>query len=119
MSQNQNPAPRHPTVPRAVQSRTAKRLENEVLLCRMMRHNWEEYTPLQDEVKSIAWGTPVGWRCTRCGTKRIDVYDRLGEVSWRNYIYRDGYSVTADETPRAPALRVEFINRKQHKGGSK
>lgn len=106
-------------VPRAIQARTAKQLRQEVLLCRMMRHNWQEYTPSPSEVSDIAWGTPVGWQCDRCSTKRVDVYDRLGEVSWRKYVYPDGYSVPAGETPRAAALRVEFINRKPKTKGVK
>jgi hypothetical protein len=81
----------------------------------MMRHNWQEI-PVDTSKPHGGWGTPISWRCQRCGMIRTDIIDALGDVSWRGYTRPDGYGILADRKPQASVLRLEFLKRLKKAG---
>lgn len=89
-------------------------LDKDGLRCRRLGHSWDE----------INWyNVPGGYtgltiRCTSCRTERFDIYDRVGELAKRKYIYEDWYKKPRDEDrPTAPDMRL--VARGRAKGNIK
>jgi hypothetical protein len=55
-------------------------LPDSILYCLRgaLRHEWEEYQPVQ---RRTQWGQPVSYRCGRCGMTKYLVIDSLGNIS--------------------------------------
>lgn len=79
----------------------------DMIRCRVARHMWDDFEPT--EMRSPSWGTRVSFRCLRCASERHDVYDSLGEVGYRRYIYVEGYQYAKGERPSAAEFRVMLM----------
>lgn len=90
--------------------RTYEDLRDDFMLCRTLRHAWEEVvedTLERPQVQGDWW-----WvlRCSRCQTKRIILVDVFGNyVRLPRYVYPDGYQL--DEKVTSSELRVEWAKR--------
>lgn len=77
-----------------------------------LRHDWD----LVDVGKRSRnmMGTPVAYRCMRCGAEKLETYDVHGDLMNRNYTYPEGYR----DEGRVPiaVYRLRLINkaRKTH-----
>jgi len=54
-----------------------------------LRHDWDLVEVGKRRRDMI--GTPVAFRCMRCGTEKIETYDQLGDLMNRKYHYPPGY----------------------------
>jgi len=79
--------------------------------CRVMRHSWDDYSPTG--LRKPSWGTRVSFRCLRCGTERHDIYNSLGEVGYRRYVYPAGYQYARDERPSAAEFRIMLMRQQR------
>lgn len=77
--------------------------------CRTWGHAWEDFIP--NGKRPTGWGSKFSLRCARCAAERHDTIDSLGRVGTRHYVYPDGYSLAADETPTREQLRLDLLNR--------
>lgn len=82
-------------------------LNDDYLLCRTLGHMWRPYSG--KEVVEWGYGTPVGFKCSRCGMVRHEVWDALGQVDHRGYDQPPGYS--HPKTARSE-YRQAILNRK-------
>lgn len=91
----------------------AKRLDQAHLECRLMyNHPFELVDPSELSISSKFTGKhKQGFRCPRCGTERLDVWNWLGELMHRRYHYPEGYHIPSTERPTAKDLRKEFMRR--------
>lgn len=95
-------------------------LPPEYVECRTLLHSWEEI-PYDGEA-------PVNWRitrsvtillfrCTRCGTKRYDVWSNVtGDLVGRTYRTPEGYALPKGKGKKV-LVRKEYL-RRIHKTGS-
>lgn len=91
------------TVPAAV-----RRLRTEYVKCRSWGHEWDDFIPIG---RRRSWGITISLRCDRCTTERHDTIDQIGNLSKRQYVYPEGYKLSAIEKPTAEALRLEVVRR--------
>lgn len=69
------------------------------------RHSFDDYIPGIGEGISAPWGQRLYLRCTRCGMRRHDTFDILGNLQKRRYIPPPGYKLAKDEVPTLQELR--------------
>ena len=54
-----------------------------------LRHDWD-LVEVGKRNRNVM-GTPVAFRCMRCGTEKLETYDVHGELMNRTYKYPEGY----------------------------
>ena len=99
--------------------------DTDMVRCRVLRHSWDDFDPVG--LREPSFGTRVSLRCLRCSSERHDVYDSNGEVTYRRYIYVEGYQYAKGERPSAAEFRVllmkaqrkERAARRERKASSK
>jgi hypothetical protein len=77
--------------------------------CRTWGHAWEDFVPFGKRPQG--WGMRFSLRCIRCTTERHDLIDTLGQLSSRQYVYPDDYSLAKDETPTRAELRLDLLRK--------
>ena len=75
--------------------------------CRVFGHSWDDFSPVG--MRNPSWGTRVSIRCLRCTTERHDIYNSLGEVGYRRYIYPGGYQYAKGEKPDMATFRIMLM----------
>jgi hypothetical protein len=79
--------------------------------CRVMRHSWDDFSPTG--LRNPSWGTRVSYRCLRCTAERHDIYNSLGEVGYRRYIYPAGYQYAKGDRPSAAEFRIMLMKQQR------
>ena len=89
-----------------------KELDNNSLMCKMTFAHAMEVVPKEEWPLAFpGWGIPVVFHCPRCGTYRLDVWDRIGNLSYRRYHTPDHYRVKTTKKLKACDYRKEFLRR--------
>lgn len=69
-------------------------IQDGMLKCRIFGHAWDE-VPIgavtDDYYPITGYRIVVALKCMRCGTARIDAWNRWGGLGARKYLYEDGY----------------------------
>lgn len=86
-----------------------RRLREEYLLCRVIGHQWEEFTPIG--MRRPHFGYRLSLRCSRCTTERHELINSRGEVGSRSYVYPDDYDIPGRAV--RTDLRVEVVRRRR------
>ena len=94
-------------------SKVTRNLDQAYLECRMMNsHPFEMVDHTELQITSEFVGKhKQGFRCPRCGTERLDVWNWLGEVMRRKYWYPPGYHIPKADRPNSKQLRREYMRR--------
>lgn len=71
-----------------------------VITCKTVGHAWDVYTPVNKLNTKL--GRPIYLRCVRCSTTRVDVINRLGELTYRSY--RPSKEYVAAKKDRRPGI---------------
>lgn len=79
----------------------------DMIRCRVMRHAWDDFDPVG--MRNPNWGIRVSFRCLRCHSERHDIYNSLGDVGYRRYIYVEGYQYAKGERPSAAEFRIMLM----------
>lgn len=99
---------------KAVAVRMAERVEvmsDEFLYCRMMNVHLFRPVWVAEALIPKHCYTHLAFRCTECGTIRVDGLDRNFNLSSRRYLHPDGYLMPRGEVPAKSMLRREFVAR--------
>lgn len=74
------------------------------------RHRWDQ-TPHPNDLPWPSYGFPRTYRCERCGTRKVQVINRMMRVDGCTYYYPIGYSFVRDERPDREVLVAEALAR--------
>ena len=89
-----------------------KELDDQSLLCKMTFAHAMEPRPIEEWPLSMPkWGIKVLFFCPRCGTYRLDIWDRMGRLTYRRYATPDHYKVDKAKDLRACDYRREYMRR--------
>lgn len=89
-----------------------KELDDKSLLCKMTFAHAMEPVPLEEWPLTLPnWGIRVLFHCPRCGTYRLDIWDRLGRLTYRRYHVLNHYRVEKSKDLRASDYRTEYMRR--------
>lgn len=69
-------------------------MDAKLLQCRVFGHAWDEVPigAVTDDYYPVSgYRIVVALKCMRCGTARIDAWNRWGGLGARRYIYEDAY----------------------------
>src|SRR5262245_15716505 len=75
--------------------------------CRTLGHAWYDY---DSHWTSSLGGTPVTFRCERCGTERRETWSPLGDLMSRRYEYPDSYRYGKGEKPSIEQFRLALLS---------
>lgn len=67
---------------------------NQLIRCRIFGHAWDEVSigaVTDDYVSPVGYREVLALKCMRCGTARIDSWNRWGGLGGRRYIYDEDY----------------------------
>lgn len=91
---------------------SVKDLLDVYVICRTYGHSWDDDNNAEYET---IFNWTVALRCERCGTRKIEAMNQVGDVIYRRYQYPERYKVSANrqgERVSRSAMRVELMRRR-------
>jgi len=80
--------------------------------CGSLGHAWFD---VDSDTWNPKWGTPVTFRCERCGGERRESWDRIGEMSNRHYKMPEDYKWAKGQRPNRAEFRAALLRKRRRK----